>query len=51
MYEWRHDFAFQRGACGTERLARLQLASCHLYMLPHYVRSYPFAHILSDVLP
>lgn len=37
MYEWRHDFAFQRGACGTERLARLQLASCRLYMLPHYV--------------
>lgn len=41
MYERRRDFAFQRGACGTERLARLQLAACRLQALPHWVRALP----------
>ena len=38
LYEWRRDFAFQRGACGTAHLARLQLADCRLHTLPHWVR-------------
>ncbi|KAK9834333.1 hypothetical protein WJX81_007890 [Elliptochloris bilobata] len=37
LYEWRRDFSFQRGACGTERLAHLQLAACRLQTLPHWV--------------